>query len=701
LLLIWALGFPEVKWMLFAVGLTLKAKEKKYDKRAFLRLGLLSGIGAAIAAALGKKAEASTISTGTINVDVLQANTRTETPTIGPNATQQHTVPAAASGTVAVSATSPLALSAGGDVSVVSGTLTIESLIIYASGGHIYSRDGTTGAITDRGTATGAGIQAAINSLASGGKVHIKAGTYTIEASIVPTVSSIDLCGEGDATILSLVNGVNNTPINLSSLSNWRIHDLQIDANKANQTGTSTMGIYVSLCTNVIVENCYVHDAHTFGIQVTNCNDCRIIGNFVKDSDANGIQIENDVSGGRTAAIGNVINGASDVGITCWKGFDVVIAGNIVTNINANTSPFSVNGHVGIDCEQSSSRVVIANNVVSVCPGAGLSSVPSSGQTNSDIIFEGNQVYNVGKGIDVARTNQVLIRNNMFDTTTDVGVNISSGTYASVTGNFFYSIGAQGISAHIAGVIIENNTLVSIAGDAIYSVNTDSGWLVTGNYIDTTTASGNGINTNAGSNWTIMGNTIINCAAAGIRIPTTSSNCIITGNYVASNGTYGILISNANGKNNIVTGNQLLNNTSGQLQDSGTGTVIDNNIGSARITKVVTGTAGENLVLGDVCYPKSDGKYWKAKADAIGTTPTVVMAMDTITANATGQFLLYGHITFGSWTIGGKIYLSAATAGASTQTAPSASGNQVQILGYAYSATVFFFNPNMVVVEIA
>jgi hypothetical protein len=52
-----------------------------------------------------------------------------------------------------------------------------------------------------------------------------------------------------------------------------------------------------------------------------------------------------------------------------------------------------------------------------------------------------------------------------------------------------------------------------------------------------------------------------------------------------------------------------------------------------------------------------------------------------------------------TWTVGGLMYLSAATAGAMTQTAPSDTNNVIAILGVALSATTVFFNANLVQVE--
>lgn len=116
------------------------------------------------------------------------------------------------------------------------------------------------------------------------------------------------------------------------------------------------------------------------------------------------------------------------------------------------------------------------------------------------------------------------------------------------------------------------------------------------------------------------------------------------------------------------------------------------------------GTAGENLVWGDVVYLKSDGKFWKADFNATTTTPAVAFCTGTISADASGEFLRRGWIrddsaynfTFGAQA--GTIYLG--ESGAITQTAPSGSGDQVQVLGWALEADIFYFEPQLVMVEV-
>jgi hypothetical protein len=108
-------------------------------------------------------------------------------------------------------------------------------------------------------------------------------------------------------------------------------------------------------------------------------------------------------------------------------------------------------------------------------------------------------------------------------------------------------------------------------------------------------------------------------------------------------------------------------------------------------------TAGENLVFGDVCYIKSDGKAWKADANVAATFPCVVMALATIAANASGSFLLYGiaRNDAWAWTVGGVIYLSTA-AGSMTQTQPSATDDVIQALGIGTHADRMLFNPDLI-----
>ena len=108
---------------------------------------------------------------------------------------------------------------------------------------------------------------------------------------------------------------------------------------------------------------------------------------------------------------------------------------------------------------------------------------------------------------------------------------------------------------------------------------------------------------------------------------------------------------------------------------------------------ISTGTAGQSLAFGDLCYQNADGSYYKAKGDSSTTMPAVVMAVTTIGTGASGNFLQQGYARDASWsfTVGGTVWVSEATAGLATTTQPSTSGNQIQAVGYATAATYMYF----------
>lgn len=117
---------------------------------------------------------------------------------------------------------------------------------------------------------------------------------------------------------------------------------------------------------------------------------------------------------------------------------------------------------------------------------------------------------------------------------------------------------------------------------------------------------------------------------------------------------------------------------------------------------VINATAGENVAKNDVCYLKSDGKWWKADADnETDAKAMLAMATGTINAEAAGDFLLQGFMrddgSF-AYTAGAILYLSL-TAGAPTSTIPPTLGDFIRVVGWAYSADVIYFNPTATYVE--
>ncbi|MBA7575759.1 hypothetical protein ES708_17595 [subsurface metagenome] len=111
------------------------------------------------------------------------------------------------------------------------------------------------------------------------------------------------------------------------------------------------------------------------------------------------------------------------------------------------------------------------------------------------------------------------------------------------------------------------------------------------------------------------------------------------------------------------------------------------------------GTAGEDLAQFQTVYRTNDDKYKKAKADDSATMPVIAMAVEAITNNATGLFILFGWIRNDGFTLtaGQPAYQSAATAGVVTTTIPPAATDQVQKVGIALTAKIAHFNPTYTV----
>ena len=105
--------------------------------------------------------------------------------------------------------------------------------------------------------------------------------------------------------------------------------------------------------------------------------------------------------------------------------------------------------------------------------------------------------------------------------------------------------------------------------------------------------------------------------------------------------------------------------------------------------------------VGAPLFIASDGNFEICSADAVATMPCVAMALGTGTGSK--EVLWFGIMRNDGWnwtSLGDPVYVST-TSGTLTQTAPSASGEQVQRIGIAKSADIILFNPDYTTVEIA
>ena len=105
-----------------------------------------------------------------------------------------------------------------------------------------------------------------------------------------------------------------------------------------------------------------------------------------------------------------------------------------------------------------------------------------------------------------------------------------------------------------------------------------------------------------------------------------------------------------------------------------------------------------SAAFGTPLYCASDFHYERTDANSTSTMPCVGIALESGTG--TKLMLLEGQICHTAWSwSAGDVYVSGTT-GELTQTAPSASGDQVQRVGFALSADTIYFKPDSTVVEI-
>lgn len=113
-----------------------------------------------------------------------------------------------------------------------------------------------------------------------------------------------------------------------------------------------------------------------------------------------------------------------------------------------------------------------------------------------------------------------------------------------------------------------------------------------------------------------------------------------------------------------------------------------------------TGTAGAILAFGDVVYLQTaDSKWELAKADAEATCINKLgICVAAAAEDAATTILLIGKVradaVFPSFTVGAPVFISAATAGDLTSTAPSTATNIIRCVGQATSADELWFSPD-------
>ena len=125
----------------------------------------------------------------------------------------------------------------------------------------------------------------------------------------------------------------------------------------------------------------------------------------------------------------------------------------------------------------------------------------------------------------------------------------------------------------------------------------------------------------------------------------------------------------------------------GEIQQLQAGDTLNAQVSEVDIVTLTNGDAGAHA-LGDVVYISAADAAKKARANASGTTNAIALATGAISNGVSGSYQTDGILGGLTGLIAGTVYyLSDATAGLYTATAPSAGGSYVVRLGIAISTT--------------
>ena len=493
-----------------------------------------------------------------------------------------------------------------------------ELIFIYST--NYFAQNCQTASLDSTDTAPQTVINTAIATLSTGGKIVIVNGTYTLTAPAInlrggnyaaigsTTISNVDLGGFGNSTILRAGTNLNAAIIGLTGVNGWHIHDLQIDGNRASQSAVGTTpqldGIETYYGTDIVIERCYIHDTKTFGINTWDGTAFRIVNNYVVNNNANGIQV---YTGSSYVVQGNVVDGASDVGIsisgdsgTSTTITDVVCSNNIVKDVNLSVSPFGLNTGNGILIGDNgpASRVSVAFNVVEAVSSVGIQSYPSGSTKNTDVVIEGNLIYDIPVGVYIGPTIGATVDGNIIH-----------NVHSTVSGTSCIYIESDAMIISIKGNTIETETtpdgvgIFNNSNDAIISSNTINETAYTGIVI----SSSNSIISNNELDRTDIQST--SYVPGGILLEGTSSYNLVSSNTILLHNVndYSIeLLSTAS--YNMIINNMLLDGSSGMIVVSGAACVgdqiIGNNLlgGSGYFSSFIIDTGTSTRILNNAGY---------------------------------------------------------------------------------------------------
>lgn len=257
------------------------------------------------------------------------------------------------------------------------------------------------------------------------------------------------------------------------------------------------------------------------------------------------------------------------------------------------------NWHV-IDTVTDATHIVLADNYIGPTD-SGLSYVIAS--PNTSVFLQGFTVQN--SSTDLIRVQYFFNfgGNDVASSTGASGLNISYGSIFNWLVGFIDSCDEGHLIQNVSGFTVDNTFVSNISAGAAYDCDRTSNAVITDSASDTCV--GNGIVLNDSSNFSldqfsvinttgigvlfsgetiavaVSGGFIDNSSSDGFKIQDTSSQNQISLTTFTNSGGFGMNIAAVGCDSNLVIGNFFGTNSSGNLTDSGTSTLVRSNIGVA------------------------------------------------------------------------------------------------------------------------
>ena len=154
------------------------------------------------------------------------------------------------------------------------------SYLVFLDGARYKAKDGASNVVEHNDADASTVIQAALDDLASGGKVYLRRGIYDIVTTITMNQEYQELWGDGKSTLLVANDDLDDDVINMTGAAKWHqaVRDLMIDGNAANQASGSGVKIdqtYGTTDSHAILDNLYIYDVKEYGVEIDGADGSR------------------------------------------------------------------------------------------------------------------------------------------------------------------------------------------------------------------------------------------------------------------------------------------------------------------------------------------------------------------------------------------------------------------------------------------